>query len=88
MLVNQVHFEMSVNSCFTCPKLLDNLQAKQNIVQNFLKINEAESQEKQVGMDSDGEDEIVEDAVPKAEKAKVSEVVAKVSLSTFFKSCF
>ena len=88
MLVNQVHFEMSVNSRFTCPKLLDNLQAKQNIVQNFLKINEAESQEKQVGMDSDGEDEIVEDAVPKAEKAKVSEVVAKVSLSTFFKSCF
>ena len=79
---------MSVNSRFVRPKLLDNLQAKQDIVRNFLEINEAESQEKQVGMDSDGEDEIVEDEVPKAETAKVSEVVSKASLSTLLKSCF
>ena len=82
--MNQVRFEMNVNSRFVRPKLLDDLQAEQDIVQNFLEINKAESQEKQVGMDSDGEDEIVEDEVPKAETAKVSEVVAKVSLSTFF----
>ena len=78
---------MSVNSRFVRPKLLDDLQAKQDIVRNFLEINEAESQEKQVGMDSDGEDEIVEDEVPKAETVKVSEVVSKASLSTLFKSC-
>ena len=78
---------MSVNSRFARPKLLDDLQAEQDIVRNFLEINEAESQEKQVGMDSDGEDEIMEDEVPKVETAKVSEVVSKVSLSTLFDSC-
>ena len=79
---------MSVNSRFARPKLLDDLQAEQDIVRNFLEINEAESQEKQVGMDSDGEDEIMEDEVPKVERAKVSEVVSKVSLGTLFDSCF
>ena len=70
---------MSVNSHFGHPKLLDDLQAKQDIVQNFLEMNEAESQVKLVGMDSDGEVEIVEDEVSKAEPAKISEVVVKVS---------
>ena len=79
---------MSVNSRFAHLKLLDNLQAEQDIVRNFLEINEAESQEKQVGMDSNGEDEIVEEEVLKAETAKVSEVVSKASLSTLLKSCF
>ena len=72
---------MNVNSRFVRPKLLDDLQAEQDIVRNFLEINKAESQEKQVGMDSDGEEEIVEDEVQKAEKAKISEIVLKVSLS-------
>ena len=72
---------MNVNSRFVRPKLLDDLQAEQDIVRNFLEINKAESLEKQVGMDSDGEEEIVEDEVQKAEKAKISEIVLKVSLS-------
>ena len=35
-----------------------------------------------MGMDSNGEEEIVEDEVPKAETAKISEIVLKVSLGT------
>ena len=50
---------MNVNSRFMRPKVLDDLQAEQDIVRNFLEINDAESQEKQVGMDSDGEEEIM-----------------------------
>ena len=71
---------MNVNSHFVHPKLLDDFQAEQDIVRNFLEINEAESQEKQVGMDSDGEEEIVEDEFPKAETAKITEIALKVSL--------
>ena len=65
---------------------MDNLQAEQDIIQNFLEINEAESQVKSVGMDSDGEEEIVEDKVSKVEPAKTSKVVAKVSLRIFLVS--
>ena len=78
---------MSVNSRFGCLKLLDDLQAEQDIVRNFLEINEAESQVKPVGMDSDGEEEIVEDEVSKVEPAKTSKVVAKVSLRILFSFC-
>ena len=74
---------MNVNSRFIHPKLLDDLQAEQDLVRNFLKINPRQSQVKEVVMDSDGEDELV-DIGSKVEPVKVSEVIAaKVSPNIF-----
>ena len=74
---------MNANSRFMHPKLLDDLQAEQDLVQNFLKINPTQSQIKEVVMDSDGEEELV-DIGSKVEPVKVSKVVAaKVSPNIF-----
>ena len=63
-----------MNARFGCPKQLDDLQSEQDIVRSFLVINEGE-QSSQLRVDSDGEDEVVVDEVPKNEPAKVPEVV-------------
>ena len=55
-------------------KQLDNLQTEQDIVRSFLAMNEGE-QSSQLRVDSDGEDEVVVDEVPKNEPAKVPKVV-------------
>ena len=62
---------MNVNSCFVHPKLLDDLQAEQDLVWNFLEINLTQSQVKEVVMDSNGEDELV-NIGSKVEPVKVS----------------
>ena len=74
---------MNVNSRFIHPKLLDDLQAKQDLVRNFLKINPRQSQVKEVVMDSDGEDELVDIGL-KVEPVKVSEVIAAKVSPNFF----
>ena len=61
---------MNVNARFRRPKQLDDLQTKQDIVWSFLEMNEGE-QSSQLRVDSDGEDEVVMDEVPKNEPAKV-----------------
>ena len=74
LLVDRVRFEMNVNTCFGHPKQLDDLQTKQDIIQSFLEMNEGE-QSLQLRVDSDGEDEVVRDEVPKNKPAKIPEVV-------------
>ena len=71
-----------MNSRFGHPKQLDDLQTEQDIVRSFLVMNEGE-QNSQLRVDSDGEDEVV-DEVPKNEPAKVPKVVlGKVSWIVF-----
>ena len=73
-MVDRVHFEMIVNTHFRRLKKLDDLQTEQDIARSFLEMNESE-QSSQLRVDSDGEDEVVRDEVPKNEPAKGPEVV-------------